>query len=175
MADVAVISVISSGLVGAFGGMTAFYGQRVTLRTERAKRLEARNDDLRSVLSEAAGVAMGWNRAAGTLAKPVRDSAEVMDATTTAMQLHMANLGVRIGPRSPAFVAYQRLQGSMFDLEDKLRELPYGLTFEGMRDPVRLPEPQQVAVKEIKALSDAVYTAMREFLAAGSVLLDHLP
>lgn len=166
MADVALISVISSGAVGVLGGMSGFYGQRVTLHNARAQRMEARRDDLRAVLTEAADAAMRWTRPAEALDTAVRERAAVIDAVTTDMQRHLANLGVRLGTGSPAYSAYQRLQRAMFALEDSLRESPAELTIAALRNPTDLRRDLRARAQEVAALSAAVYASRDDYLDA---------
>jgi hypothetical protein len=50
------------------GATTAMYGQRAAFVTEREKRREARRDDLRSVLDDAAAQAIAYQRPFGDAA-----------------------------------------------------------------------------------------------------------
>jgi hypothetical protein len=59
MADVAALSVVSSGVVGILGALAGFYGQHVALSNEEARRRDARQHDLRDVLDDAATIALG--------------------------------------------------------------------------------------------------------------------
>jgi hypothetical protein len=120
VADVAVISVISSGVVGVLGAVGGFYAQRVTLANERAKRLEARRDDLRGVLDDAAKVG---TLLSSFIASPdlepsegLRHSLRSIETMHSAADEHLARLGVRVGPDDAAFLSYYAFTRALNDL-----------------------------------------------------------
>ncbi|MFZ0087902.1 MAG: hypothetical protein WAL63_00240 [Solirubrobacteraceae bacterium] len=172
MADVALISVITSGTVGVLGAVSGFYAQRVALHTEKSRRLEARREDLRSILSEAGGVAMGCNPAASSWDSRMRENAVLMDKVTADMQLHRARLGVRVGPSSRAFVTYQLLEERIHVLENALRHAPRDLTVEEWLAPAALDEVKRASGKEINDAFRAIYQEMERFFAASSTLVN---
>ena len=100
MADVAIISVISSGVVGVLGTASAVYGQCNTLQNEREKRIEARRDDLRGVLDEAATFAMGFLRPFGDAeATTGKGSSEIFELAADFHKVQ-ARVGIRLGTDS---------------------------------------------------------------------------
>lgn len=172
MTDVAVLSVVSSGVVGALGGATAFYGQRVTLRNETSKRLEARRDDLRAILSDAAAVAMGANPPSGQRDRDLKELAAVLDTVASEMELHRARLGIRVGPRSPVFVAYRDLELEILALEDVLWKAPNGLTVQGIRNPDgALDENEQASAEAVAAAYRQIYKSLGRFFDASEQLI----
>jgi hypothetical protein len=172
MADVALLSVVSSGVVGVLGGATGIYGQRVSLRNETSKRLEARRDDLRTILSDAAAVAMGANPPSGQRDLDLRELAAALDTVASEMELQRARLGVRVGPRSSVFLAYRELELEIINLEAVIWEAPSGLTVHGIRNPdVGLDENERAAAEAIATAYRAIYKCLGRFFDASQQLI----
>jgi hypothetical protein len=170
MADVAVISVIASGAVGVLGAAGGFYAQRVTLRNEDAKRVEARRDHLRNVLSQAAATAMGADI---PVDRPVRELAAMMDKVVVDMSIEGSRIGVLVGPKASVYVEYMKLQAAVSALEFALRTAPPEVTPEayGAREHSGLDENLRAAVISLDEVVVGVHDALEMFLTSAAALL----
>ena len=111
MADVSAISVISSAAVGALGVAAAAAGHLVSLRNEKEKRREARREDLRSVLDDAAKAGtevMRIDRLEPTIidASGLATWAEDLARAQSVVEQCTARIGVRVGTDAPVFSEY---------------------------------------------------------------------
>jgi hypothetical protein len=86
--------------------------------------------------------------------------------------IQRAKLGVRLGPDSPVYVAYEKLQHHVFALEEVFLSAPPELTVAAMKTSVRLDEPlppKAEACVDAMAVADA---SLKQFLAAAAVLVN---
>ena len=162
VADVAVISVVSSGVVGVLGAATAMYGQRMTSVTEREKRLEARRDDLRSVIDGAAEAAMAFVRE--MLAGDERTlgvMAQRIEGSLPELARHQARVGVRVGTESDVYTSYDKLASAIDDLRGTLFRSPLAtMTLaEANRQPGDALEEAASAMDKVDEANDAFLDA----------------
>jgi len=169
MPDVAVVSVVSSGLVGLLGAFGGFYAQRVTLANERCKRLEERRADLRAALAAAATAAMTANR-------PIEADCSVSDSATEyllridAMEPHLGQLGIRLGPRSPAYQTYSSLRDRLFELEAFFVAAPSELTHRHVMKAVAGEASHDPALEPLLQAIEAAQDAEDAFLEAAAAI-----
>jgi hypothetical protein len=125
MADTALVSVVISGAVGVLGLGVAALGQRRMAQTEelklraataeeQQKRREARRDDLRQVIDDAAKTAMSIRVAASAEELGDRQAAvqEIRDVVLGAHE-HLARIGVRVGPDHELYTRYQDVAAAL--------------------------------------------------------------
>jgi len=164
MADVAALSVVSSGIVGVLGAVAGFYGQRVALSNEEAKRKETRRDDLRDVLDEAAKVALGTTVPARLYDLTVGEIGAWLEQTAESTSAPQARLGVRVGPDADIYVAYDALKITLADASLTFRALPQDMTFE---DLLSSDVAGAGAARDVAAsLTDATHGFLRAAAAA---------
>lgn len=171
MADVAVISVVSSGVVGLLGAASGIYAQRVTLRNERAKRLESRREHLRTVLSEAATVAMDAEPSTGAPEQSVRALALLVDAQAGPLSQQLARIGVLLGPDSQVFTTYEQIRHCAAVLELVLSQMPPEVTSGDLLN--RSGEPEiKPHFDRMDEHAQALRAAVSSFLSAANAQLE---
>jgi hypothetical protein len=170
VADVAVISVITTGVVGVAGIAGTVYTARLTRKGAREERLEARRDDLRSVLDEAAKAATKMHQPNPVAVGPYTFG----DFAKYARELHgevreqLARLGVRTGPGATVYREYVRIAAEMNTVRQVAAEMPSDMPMTGVRRQVgeqgyRL----RVAVKEIDDADERFLAAAVEEVGVG--------
>jgi hypothetical protein len=167
VADVAAISVISSATVGVLGVLGTIYGQRVTLRNEDAKRQEARRDDLRAVLDDAAKAAVSFTQNIRFATATVESFAGQIETAGYEMTAQLARLGVRIGPDAEVFAAYDAASRAMERLWLLTSELPSDTVISAVTDDPAVPTRFHAIFEAETALSQAT----ERFLTASSRLV----
>jgi hypothetical protein len=167
VADVAVISVISTGVVGILGAATAMYGQRTTFATEREKRREARRDDLRGVLDGAAADAIAYQR-------PLADDEATQGSILVQIEQlgpelvkHQARIGVRLGTQSAVYLRYYEVVAATGTLANKVAALPSELTM----DETAASEDARPAWERAKSATDDLNARIEAFFNAASELV----
>jgi hypothetical protein len=168
MADVAVISVISSAVVGILGAASGLYGQRMTLGSEREKRLEARRDDLRSCLDDAAATAIAFLR-------PFFADPEVTLGTISGelekllpeLGRHQARIGVRVGTGNAVASQFDEIVGTTWHLADQIRMLPSEMTV----DEARASQDHDEAYQKASRMVDDLNDRLNEFFDAAAKLV----
>lgn len=166
VADVALISVITSGTVGVLGAAGAIYGQRVSIRLDKSKRQDAWRDDIRSVLDDAAKCAMVFNLPTNTESR-AGDVAFELENLRVEMEKQLGRLGVRLGPEATVYQTYAEIRDAVQSLADATSDLPSDTILNALKDHAQaLQEPIEQAVQ---ALTD-METAIQQFLAAAAEL-----
>ena len=169
MADVAVISVITSGAVGGLGAISGFYAQRVALRTEEGKRLEARRSDLRDVLADAAKTAMGWKI---TDAKTMGELALHVAVEQARLVNSAAELGIRVGPEARVYIALKSVDAALLNVINGLRDFPEDMSIQSFTDRLWVPDDSDKQAREkLPPLWVAAESDIRTFLAAAAAVV----
>jgi hypothetical protein len=124
MADPATLGVIFTGIVGILGACTAGAGHLFSLRSEEAKRREARREELRGVL-DAAALTLLMSLAISEHKRPTYGEAadKYVDACN-AMGAQLGRIGVRVGPASRVYVAYDELRTAFLAIATAIGSMP---------------------------------------------------
>jgi hypothetical protein len=167
VADVAVISVISTGVVGVLGAATAMYGQRTTFATERERRREARRDDLRAVLDGAAAEANAFRR-------PLADDEATQGSILVQIEKlvpelvdYQARIGVRLGTQNAIYLSFSEVVAATGNLATKVAALPSELTM----DEAAASEDAQPAWERAESANDDLNACIEAFFNAASELI----
>jgi hypothetical protein len=168
MADPAVLSVIFTGTVGVMGAATAATGNWLTARNEERKRQEARREDLRDVLDEAAKSAMiGHRSVAPDLT--CREMADLLRDAQNAATDQLARIGVRRGPDAPLYREYERIELRLARLEEAMGVLPPEVPFTAVQDALlagRLAGGLTAAqIEHVRLALDESAEALQSFLS----------
>jgi hypothetical protein len=167
VADVAVISVISSGVVGVLGAATGLYGQSLTFVTERDKRREARRDDLRSVLDQAAEAVTMFQKAFSRDQEPkVGEIAQSVQGVLPELSRCHARIGVRVGTESAVFKSYENLADGFARLHVCLAELRQDVTFVELDAETDAYRAGSAALTEAKKLTDTFLNTAAKVVGA---------
>jgi hypothetical protein len=167
VADVAVLSVISTGVVGVLGAATALYGQRASFVTEREKRREARREDLRGVLDGAAAEANAFRR-------PLADDEATQGSILVQIEKlvpelvdYQARIGVRLGTQSPVYLRFAEVVAATGDLAIKVYALPSDLTM----DQTAASAEARPAWERAKSANDELNACIEAFFNAAAELV----
>jgi hypothetical protein len=170
MADIAVISVVSSGIVGVLGAAGGVYAQRVTLRVDERKRLEERRSDLRTVLDQAAVVGMSVLDAFEVRGDEpglpaLKNAIAEVKRVSSAIVQQRARLGVRVGPGSALYREYAAFADAVAAVTASLQSLERAAS--GQED---VAEPRSEAVTAARTAREAFGRFLAQ--AAGLAGLD---
>jgi hypothetical protein len=138
LADPAVLSVIFTGTVGVLGAATAAAGHLVTLRNEDHKRREARREDVRSVLDDAAAIALRSEHEL-TPAQTFREISDRISEDRAAIATQLGRLGVRVGPSHAVYRHLDRYEDLLGRIENGFGCLPADQSLDKLREMSDLP------------------------------------
>jgi len=110
VADPATLGVIFTGTVGVLGAGSATVGHFITSRNEEAKRKEARRNDLREVLDDAAKAAMDFEKPIDFHAATCGAVSGRVDEAVVDIHRQLGRLGIRVGPGSKVYSRYERIR-----------------------------------------------------------------
>jgi len=167
VADVAVISVVSTGVVGVLGAATAMYGQRTTFASEQEKRREARRDDLRGVLDGAAAEAIAYQRPLRDDEAPQGTILVQIEQLVPELVKHQARIGVRLGTQNAVYLRFSEVVAATARLAHKVAALPSELTMLETAS----SEDHRPAWEQAESANDDLNTCIETFFNAASELV----
>jgi uncharacterized protein (DUF1501 family) len=161
VADPATLGVVFTGTVGVLGACTAATGHFVTLRNEEAKRNEARRDDLRGVVDDAARAMMKFEHPT-TPTTTVGELRAILEGVEAEAGIHLGRVGVRVGPTSALYVRYEQGVASIHELLAAAAALPADVPYEDAESWMHDPAAAKRFLDALETVRAARHLFLRE-------------